>query len=46
VKALGERPARAFCVHGEDGLQPMQALLRGLDIPQVDIPTLGQSVSF
>lgn len=46
VRELGERPSRAFCVHGEDGLQPMAALLRGLDIQQVDIPALGQSVSF
>lgn len=43
VKGLGERPARAFCVHGEDGLQPMATLLRGLDVPRVDIPALGQS---
>lgn len=43
VKGLGDRPARAFCVHGEDGLQPMATLLRGLGVPQVDIPTLGQS---
>jgi len=44
VTGLGERPARAFCVHGEDGLQPMASLLRGLDVPQVDIPSLGQSI--
>lgn len=42
---LGPPPRRAFCVHGEAGLQPMAELLRGLQVPDVTIPTLGQQFS-
>jgi len=43
VKGLGELPARAFCVHGEAGLQPMAKLLDEAGIGRVDVPSLGQS---
>ncbi|HWO88967.1 MAG TPA: MBL fold metallo-hydrolase [Gemmatimonadales bacterium] len=42
VKGLGAKPARAFCVHGEAGLQPMAQLLKDLGIPEVHIPQRGE----
>lgn len=43
VEGLGERPRRAFAVHGEtDQLQAMAELLRGLGVPRVDIPQPGE----
>ncbi len=43
VTGLGPRPRRAFCVHGEAGLEAMAGILRGLDVPDVAVPTLGQA---
>ena len=43
VVGLGERPKRAFTVHGEtEQLQAMAALLKDLGVGQVDIPRLGE----
>lgn len=44
VERLGPRPRRAFVVHGEgDRLTGMAALLKDAGIPEVGIPSLGQS---
>lgn len=44
TEGLGQKPRRAFLVHGEsDRLTGMAGLLNEVGIPQVDIPALGQS---
>jgi len=43
VQGLGPAPKRAFVVHGEAGLTAMAGILKGLDVPDVNIPTLHQS---
>ena len=43
VNGLGPTPRRAFAVHGEAGLQAMAGILKGLRVPEVNIPALHQS---
>lgn len=43
VRGLGAPPRRAFCVHGEAGLQPMAELLKALAVPEVYVPQRGDS---
>jgi metallo-beta-lactamase family protein len=42
VGGLGPPPRRAFCVHGEAGLEPMANLLRDVGAAEVAIPELHQ----
>ncbi len=43
VTGLGPRPKRAYCVHGEAGLDAMASILRDLGVPDVNVPQLGNS---
>jgi metallo-beta-lactamase family protein len=46
IEGLGERPKRAWAVHGEAGLPAMTALLTELGVPEVNAPSLGDSATF
>ncbi len=44
VQGLGAVPKRAFVVHGEtEQLHAMAELLKGLGVPRVDVPSLGEA---
>lgn len=43
VEGLGPRPKQAFVVHGEAGLTAMSAMLKEMGVPEVNVPSLGDS---